>query len=100
MGLHEFLITPQGDAYIAASSALHLPGVGKPAVDSVVQEIDIKTRLVKFERHAIDHVPLSDSYFTPRCPGHIFDPYYVNSIAIDPDGNLIVSMRHLASGGR
>ena len=33
MGLHEFLVTPRGDAYIFASSPVHLPGVGKPAVD-------------------------------------------------------------------
>ena len=83
MGLHEFLVTPQGDAYIFAPSPAHLPGVGKPTVDSVVQEIDIKTGLVLFEWHALDHIPLSASYFTPRSPGHIFDPYHANSITLD-----------------
>jgi hypothetical protein len=97
MGLHEFLITPHGDAYILASSPVHLPGVGKPAVDSVVQEIDIKTGLVLFEWHALDHIPLSASYFTPRSPGHIFDPYHANSIAVGPDGNLLVSMRNTSA---
>jgi hypothetical protein len=43
MGLHEFLVPPQGDAYIFAPSPVHLPGVGKPTVDSVVQEIDHQT---------------------------------------------------------
>ena len=97
MGLHEFLITPQGDAYIFAPSPVHLPGVGKPAVDSVVQEIDIKTGLVLFEWHSLDHVPLSASYFTPSSPGHIFDPYHANSIAVDSDGNLLVSMRNTSA---
>ncbi len=97
MGLHEFVITPQGDAYIGASSPVHLPGVGKPSVDSVVQEIDIKTGLVLFEWHAIDHVPLSASYFTPKNPGHIFDPYHLNSIALDRDGNLIISLRNTSA---
>jgi Arylsulfotransferase (ASST) len=97
MGLHEFLLTPQGDAYIFAPSPVHLPGVGKPAVDSVVQEIDIKTGLVMFEWHALDHIPLSESYFTPRSPGHIFDPYHANSIALDGDGNLLVSMRNTSA---
>jgi Arylsulfotransferase (ASST) len=97
MGLHELLITPQGDAYIDSPSLVHLPGVGKPAVDSVVQEIDIKTGLVLFEWHAMDHVRLSASYFTPKSPGHIFDPYHVNSIALDADGNPIVSMRNTSA---
>ncbi len=97
MGLHEFLITPQGDAYIGASSPVHLAGVAKPSVDSVVQEIDIKTGLVLFEWHAMDRVPLSASYFTPKNPGHIFDPYHLNSIALDRDGNLIISLRNTSA---
>jgi len=97
MGLHEFLITPQGDAYIIASSPVHLPGVGKPAVDSVIQEIDIATGLPLFTWHAMDHIPLSASYFTPQSPGHIFDPFHANSISLDSDGNLIVSMRNTSA---
>jgi len=97
MGLHEFLVTPQGDAYIFAPSPVHLPGVHKPTVDSVVQEIDIKTGLVLFEWHALDHIPLGASYVTPRSPGHIFDPYHANSIALDREGNLLVSMRNTSA---
>ena len=97
MGLHEFLLTPQGDAYIIASSPVHLPGVGKPTVDSVVQEIDVKTGLVLFEWHAMDHIPLSASYFTPKSPGHIFDPFHANSIAVAPNGDLLVSMRNTSA---
>ncbi len=96
-GLHEFLVTPDGDAYIVTSSPVRLPGVGKPAIDSVVQEIDIETGLVLFEWHALDHISLSDSYFTPRSPGRIFDPYHMNSISIDRDGNLIVSARNTST---
>jgi hypothetical protein len=94
MGLHEFYVTPQGDAYINATNPVRIPGTNKPMIDSVIQEIDIKTGLVLFEWHAADHVPLSASYFTPSSPGHIFDPYHLNSIYPDPhDGNLLVSMR-------
>ncbi len=92
-GLHEFLVTPNGDAYFTASYELGLPGVGKPTVDSVVQEVDIKTGLVLFEWHALDHIPLSTSYFTPKSPGYTFDPYHVNSVNFDRSGNLLVSMR-------
>ncbi len=76
---------------------MHLPGVGKPPVDAVVQEIDIKTGLVLFEWHALDHIPLSASYFTPKSPGHIFVPYHANSIAVDRDRNLLISMRNTSA---
>lgn len=91
--LHEFLLTPQGEAYIVAAAPVSIPGVGKPTVDCVVQEIDIQTGLLLFEWHALDHVPPSTSYFTPKSPGHIFDPYHLNSVALDPAGNVLVSMR-------
>ena len=97
MDLHEFLVTPQGDAYIIAVSPVSLPGINKPVMDSVVQEIDIKTGLVLFEWHALDHVPLGQSNFAPSSPGFIFDPYHVNSIALASDGNLIVSMRNTSA---
>jgi hypothetical protein len=97
VGLHEFLITNNGDAWIIASSPVNLPGVNKPTIDSVVQEIDIKTGLVLFDWDALDHVPLSESYFTPASPGHIFDPYHANSITIAPNGDPIVSMRNTSA---
>lgn len=96
-GLHEFLLTNNGDAYLISSSPVQWPGTSKPLIDSVIQEIDVKTGLVLFEWHALDHVPLSDSYFTPQSPGHIFDPFHANSISLAPDGNLIVSMRNTSA---
>ena len=63
MDLHEFLVTPQGDAYIVGVSPVHYPGRREPLMDAVVQEIDIKTGLVLFEWHALDHVPISESFF-------------------------------------
>jgi hypothetical protein len=92
-GLHEFLLTNNGDAWLIASSPIDYPGVGKPLLDSVVQEIDVKTGLVLFEWNALDHVPLSDSYFTPQSPGHIFDPFHANSISLASNGDPVVSMR-------
>ena len=94
MDLHEFLVTPQGDAYIVAVSPVHYGTMKRPLMDSVVQEIDIKTGLVLFEWHALDHIPISESFFKNGAPGAVFDPYHLNSIALDSDGNLIVSMRN------
>jgi hypothetical protein len=98
MDLHEFLVTPQGDAYILAFSPVSLPNVvHKPLLDCVVQEIDIKTGLVLFEWHALDHIPLSYSDFSTHTGGYVYDPYHANSIGLDSDGNLIVSMRNTSA---
>ena len=94
MDLHEFLVTPQGDAYVVGVSPIHWNGMKRPLMDAVVQEIDIKTGLVLFEWHAIDHIPISASFFKNGAPGAVFDPYHLNSIALDTDGNLIVSLRN------
>jgi hypothetical protein len=93
--LHEFLITNQGQAYILAISPLHWPGTRKMLIDSVIQEIDIKTGLVMFEWHALDHVPLSESFFkNPNAAAFEYDPYHLNSVALTGDGNMIISMRN------
>ena len=94
-GSHEFLVTPNGDAYVTASSPVQLPD-GEPVIDSVVQEIDIKTGLVLFEWHALDHVSPNASY-ARREPGQPFDPYHLNSISLDTDGNPIISMRQTSA---
>jgi hypothetical protein len=91
---HELLVTPQGDAYITAASPVWLHVARPPTIDWVVQEIDLKTRLVLFEWHALDHVPLSASWVSTHSAGPFFDPYHLNSISLAPDGNLLVSMRN------
>ena len=96
--LHEFIVTNRGDAYLIAASPVTIPGSTRPVMDSVIQEIDIKTGLVLFEWHALDHVKLSESYkYGSDVPGHVVDPYHMNSISITPDRNLIVSMRNTSA---
>jgi hypothetical protein len=92
--LHEFLVTPQGDAYIVAVNPVHWDGMKRPLMDSVIQEVDIKTGLVLFEWHALDHIPIAESFFKFGSKGVVYDPYHANSIAVDGDGNLIVSLRN------
>jgi arylsulfotransferase ASST len=94
MDLHEFLVTPQGDAYIVGVSPVHYQALKRPLMDAVVQEIDIKTGLVLFEWHALDHVPITESFFKTNAPGYVYDPYHLNSVSLDTDGNLIISMRN------
>ncbi|MGH3260712.1 MAG: arylsulfotransferase family protein, partial [Trebonia sp.] len=98
MDLHEFLVTPQGQAYIIAPSPVRLRGVKRPVIDDVVQEIDIKTGLVLFEWHSLDHIKLGESYvFGPKQPGHVLDPVHLNSICLDNDGNLVISARNTST---
>lgn len=98
MDLHEFLVTSQGQAYFLAVEPVRLPGHARSVADGVVQEVDIKTGLVLFEWNAMDHVPLSESsQFNPKVPGHLLDPYHLNSVSLDRDGNLIVSARNTSA---
>ena len=95
MDLHEFLLTPSGDAYIIAVAPVRIPGVRRSVENGIVQEIDVKTGLVLFQWDALDHIPLSDSVkYGTHHPGHILDPYHLNSVALDRSGNLIVSSRN------
>jgi arylsulfotransferase ASST len=102
--LHEFELTPSGTALVTAyfpvywdASSIH--GSAKEIVlDSVVQEIDIPTGLVLFQWDSLDHVPVGDSHAPlPVQTGkqrNPFDYFHVNSIALDDDGNLVVSARN------
>jgi hypothetical protein len=100
--LHEFQITPQRTALVSAYSAIYcnlapLGGSSDSAVtDSLLQEIDIKTGLVRFEWTSLDHIALGASYSRPAAgsPQWPFDFFHLNSINLDPDGSLLVSSRN------
>ena len=106
--LHEFLITPQGTALIIAGREVSLaapvtvtpsgsaaPTIVTTAWEGILQEIDIPTQKVLFEWHSMDHVDPSESYEPlPTTPNTAYDYLHLNSIDVDPDGNLLVSARH------
>ena len=64
--LHEFQITTQDTAWITVYDAIdcNLSSVGGPkdgaVADTLLQEIDLKTGLVMYEWHSLDHVPLHE----------------------------------------
>jgi Arylsulfotransferase (ASST) len=99
--LHEFRLTPQGAALITAyypvywnAGAVH-GSTRQIVLDSVVQEIDVKTGLELYQWDSLDHVPLSDSYEpVPPSAGQPFDYFHINSVQQQPDGNLIISARN------
>lgn len=98
MDLHEFELTRSGDALFTVYTPLlvHLPGTpaGKlsPLLDTIVQEVDIRTGLVVWEWHALGHIPLKDSYATPANSAS-YDAFHINSIQPLAHGRVLVSAR-------
>ena len=96
--LHEFQIEPGGVAYVTAYNPIRCDlstaeGSSKGAiVDVAVQEIDIKTGLVRWEWHSLDHVAVSESETSPP-KGVPWDWFHLNSIDLEPDGNVLISAR-------
>jgi len=96
--LHEFQITPQGNALITiyAPVKANLQSIGGPRkgtlLDSIIQEINIETGQVLWEWHASGHVPLTSSY-AGRPTAAPYDFFHANSIEQLPNGDLLVSSR-------
>jgi len=96
---HEFLITPQGNAFITIY--VQVPHVDLSSVggsrdgtllDSIIQEINIRTGQVLWEWHAYGHVHLAESY-AGRPTSAPYDFFHINSIQPLSNGNLLVSAR-------
>jgi hypothetical protein len=100
--LHEFDLTPSGTALITVYSPIlcNLSRVGGPAfgavTDGMIQEIDVRTGLVKREWTSLDHVALGDSYESARhsTTSSPFDYFHINSIELQRDGGLLTSSRN------
>jgi hypothetical protein len=100
--LHEFHITPQTTALLTAFDPIrcNLSSVGGPrdgaVTDSLFQEIDLRTHLVRREWHPLDHVSLSRSYANPTrsTPEWPYDYFHLNSVVPRRDGSLLLSERN------
>jgi hypothetical protein len=100
--LHEFRLTDRGTALITIYERVpaDVSAVGGPKdgeiVDSIVQEVDVATGEVRFQWHSSDHVPITESHARPPSVKHPFayDYFHVNSVALDRDGNYLVSARN------
>ena len=101
MDQHEFQLTPRGTAYIniyepVKYSLRPIGGHRDDTVwDSIVQEIDIRTGAVLFEWHSLAHVSVRLGTFPLReGSGFPYDPFHVNSVSEDGNGNLLLSARN------
>ena len=100
--LHEFQITPQSTALITIYDGIDcdLSTVGGPrdaaVADTLFQEIDLKTGLVMYEWHSLDHVALSDSYASARQSSRTtpFDYFHINAVDVRSNGELLVDARN------
>jgi Arylsulfotransferase (ASST) len=103
--LHEFRITPQGTALLSVFNpiACDLSSLGGPSggavTDSLFQEIDLRTGLVRKQWASLDHIGLSESYSTATgaSMGWPYDYYHLNSIDPLADGRTLISARNTSA---
>ena len=96
---HDIQVTPQGTAFISAFPRVVLPGGGGPVIDYVVQEVDLETRDVLFEWHALDHVPPSASFVIRPGSENEWDYFHGNSIEPARTGGdtIVLSARNTSA---
>lgn len=96
--MHDFQITARGTAYLGSHHRVRVPGVGL-VLDWVMREIDIATRRVLFEWHALDHVPPGASYRSRPADGSAWDFFHGNSIEPPTRGGhtILVSSRNTSA---
>jgi hypothetical protein len=98
--MHEFLITPNGDALFLATKVVkanltRCGGVKHGAsVDFEVQEINLRCGKLVFAWDLAEHVPLSASIVpAPTSANQAWDAYHLNSIDEGQNGALLLSAR-------
>jgi hypothetical protein len=102
--LHDFQIANHDIAYITAFNPIRCdlsPVKGSPhgaIVDTAIQEVDMKTGLVRWEWHSLDHVAASESEVEAPTDTTPWDWFHVNSIDPEPDGNIFISARSTWAG--
>lgn len=97
--LHDFQLGSHDIAYITVYNLMRcnlasVDGARNGAiVDTAVQALDIKSGLVRWEWHSLDHVPVSESHVPVPSKPMPWDWFHLNSVDPEPDGNLLVSSR-------
>jgi Arylsulfotransferase (ASST) len=97
--LHEFQIEPHGVAYVTAYNPIRCDlskaggERGGAIVDAAIQEIDMRTGLVRWEWHSLDHIGVEESETSPP-KGMPWDWFHLNSIDPEPNGDLLISARN------
>jgi hypothetical protein len=102
--LHDFQIAPHDVSYTTAFNAIRcdlspVEGARNGVIlDTAVQEIDMKTGLVRWEWHSLDHVAASESETSTPAKPIPWDWFHINSIDLEPNGNIFISARSTWAG--
>jgi hypothetical protein len=102
--LHDFQLAPHNIAYITAFNPIRcnlsaVKGARDGTItDTAVQEIDMKTGLVRWEWHSLDHVVAEESETEASTDSTPWDWFHLNSIDLEPDGDIFISARSTWAG--
>jgi len=102
--LHDFQIARNNVAYITAFNPIRcdlsaIKGSEDGTItDTAIQEIDMKTGLVRWEWHSLDHVGVAESEVEAPTDATPWDWFHINSIDPEPGGNLFISARSTWAG--
>jgi len=100
--LHEFQISPRGTALLTVLHPVEcdLAPYGGPAfgaaTDSIFQEVDLATGLVRREWHSLDHVSPADSFSAAAGTSLAWpvDYFHLNSVQQLASGHTLLSARN------
>lgn len=103
--LHDFQLASGDVAYNTAFNPIRCnltsaEGEGESdgeLLDAAVQAIDLKTGLVRWEWHALDHLSVDESE-TAAPAGRAWDWFHINSVEPEADGNVFISARNTWAG--
>ena len=102
--LHDFQIARSDVAYITAYNPIRcnlaaVKGAADGAIlDTAVQEIDMRTGLVRWEWHSLDHVAVAESETEAPASAAPWDWFHLNSIDPEPGGDILISARSTWAG--
>ncbi len=102
--LHDFRIAPRGIAYITAFNPIRcnlssVKGARDGTItDTAIQEIDMKTGLVRWEWHSLDHVAAEESETEASTDSTPWDWFHINSIDLEANGDIFISARSTWAG--
>jgi hypothetical protein len=107
--LHDFQLAPHDIAFITAFNPIRcnlsaVKGARDGIItDTAIQEIDIKTGLVRWEWHSLDHVPVEQSEVEVPAGATPWDWFHLNSIDVEGgdsnrSGDIFISARSTWAG--
>jgi hypothetical protein len=102
--LHDFQLVPRDVAYITAYNPIRCNLTSASGaedgsiVDTAIQQIDMKTGLVRWEWHSLDHIGAPESEVETPAGATPWDYFHLNSIDPQPDGKILISARSTWAG--